>query len=129
VKRRLAVVSFLAALYPPMVLIVEALLSPLAQQQEGCPTLHAPSGVAMQLCGIQNLSPLVGAFTVANYSILVAILAALVSGHVALYHHRRAALTTSRRNLAILGLALGYVWGAIAAYIILALLGVFGGIE
>jgi hypothetical protein len=129
VKRRLAFVSFLTALYPPVVLIVEALLSPLVQQQEGCPALHAPSGLAMHLCGIQNLSPLVGVFTVANYAILVAILATLVSGHVALYHHKRAALTTSRRNLAILGLALGYVWGGIAAYIILALLGLFGGIE
>ncbi len=129
-KRRLAVVSFLAALYPPVIIIVEPLLWPFAQQQEGCLRLFIFSGVPMQSCGSLNISRLVGLLTAATYlSIVVAILATLVSGHVALYHHQRAALTTSRRNLAMIGLALGYACAASAAYIILALLGVFGGIE
>jgi hypothetical protein len=119
-KRRLAVVSVFAALYPPLVLVVQSLLSPLAHQQDVqvCKTLYTPSGFAKQYCVIHNASPLFGAFDVATHVIFAAILVALVSGHVAVYHSERVALTTSRRTLAMVGLVLGYAWAICAALVV-----------
>jgi hypothetical protein len=111
------VVSVLAALYAPLVVVVQSLLSPIAHQQDVqvCKTLYTPSGFAKQYCVIHNASPLFGMFDIATHVIFAAILVTLVSGHVALHHHRRAALATSRRTLAMVGVVLGYAWAICAA--------------
>jgi hypothetical protein len=121
-KRRLAVASFLAALYPPVVVVGQALLSPLVHHQDVqvCRTFTFPSGLVKQSCEIHNASPLLGVIAVATYVMIAAILVTLMSGHLALYHAQRDGLTPSRRALAIIGLVLGYAWAALGLFILAA---------
>jgi hypothetical protein len=120
VKRRLAWVSVLVALYPPFVVaITTVLLVPLAHQQDvqTCKTLTTPSGIAKHYCEIHNTSPLFGVVSVLTVVIFPAILATLVSGHLALYHQQPAEGTTSPHIVAIVGLVLGYTWAALAVLV------------
>ncbi len=119
VKRRLALVSFLVALYPPLVVVASAVLLPLAHQQDVqiCKTLYTPSGIAKQYCEIHNTSPLFGVVSVLTFLIFPAILATLVGGHLALYHQQPADGAKSQRIFAIMGLVLGYTWAALAALV------------
>jgi hypothetical protein len=125
VKRRLALVSFLVALYPPLVVVASALLLPLAHQQDVqiCKTLSTPSGIAKQYCEIHNTSPLFGVVSVLTFLIVPAILATLVSGHLALYHQQPADGAKSQRIFAIIGLVLGYIWAAFAVWVWVSLNG------
>jgi hypothetical protein len=116
-KRRLALVSFLAGLYPPVIVVVEALLSPITHRQElGTCAKYLASGPTKVSCASAP-SLLEMMFTGANYLIFAAVLVGLLSGHLALHKHRLAAMTKSRRSLAVVGLVLGYAWAAIAAYL------------
>jgi ABC-type sugar transport system permease subunit len=119
VKRRLALVSFLVALYPPLVVVASAVLLPLAHQRDVqiCKTLYTPSGIAKQYCEIHNTSPLFGVVSVLTFLIFPAILATLVGGHLALYHQQPADGAKSQRIFAIIGLVLGYTWAALAALV------------
>ena len=119
VKRRLAVASFLAALYPPVIFVGQALLLPLAHLQDVqvCRTLTTPTGLAKRYCEIHNSSPLLGVAFVLTLLMFPAILVTLVSGHLALYHRPPAEGATSRRILAIIGLILGYTWATFAVWV------------
>src|SRR5215831_13887 len=92
VKRFLALISLLAALYPPLAIVLQAHVSSLAHQQDVqvCRTLYTPSGLAKPYCEVHNTSPLLGLVSVLTILIFPAILATLVSGHLALYHQRPA---------------------------------------
>ncbi len=129
VKRHLAWVSFLVALYPPLVQVASALLVPIAHQQDVqiCKTLYTPSGFAKQYCEIHNSSPLFGVVSVLTFLIFPAILATLVSGHLALYHQQPADGAISPRIFAIIGLVLGYTWAALAVLVWAANMGLLGG--
>ncbi len=125
VKRLLALASVLISLYPPLVVVASALLLPLAHQQDVqiCRTLYTPSGFAKQSCEIHNTSPLFGVVSVLTFLIFPAILATLVSGHLALYHQQPADGAKSQRIIAIIGLVLGYTWAAFALFVWMSLAG------
>lgn len=129
VKRRLALGSFLVALYPSLVAVASPLLVPLAHQQDVpmCRTLYTPSGFAKHDCAIHNTSPLFGVVSVLTFLMFPAILATLMSGHLALYHQQPADGATSQRILAIGGLVLGYTWAALAVLVWAANMGFLGG--
>jgi hypothetical protein len=128
IQPRLAVVTFVLALYPPLAVFATSLLRPLAHRQDilRCTTLSTPSGIAKPYCATQNASPLFGVVTVLTIVIFPTILATLVSGYLAVHHQRSAGATMPQRLLARVGLVLGHVWAVIAIVVVVVLALNFG---